>query len=55
MRQMGILEEYLLAAAIKYLMRAGRKKEGAQFVALTDLQKAASVLDDLLAEMEVPF
>ena len=52
MRQMGILPEYLLAAAIKYIMRHGVKETENQN---ENIHKAITVLTDYLAETEVPF
>ena len=59
-RSMGILKEYLAAAAVKYIMRAGLKNADDPIAsALEDIDKAISVLEDLQTEIrkkqEVPF
>ena len=53
MRQLDILEPYLLATAIKYLMRFGSKNpDDPELEAQMDVQKAIAVLTDLISEME---
>ena len=52
MRQAGVLEGYLIGAALKYIMRAGAKDEA---FPTKDIQKAIAVLTDYLTEVEVPF
>jgi hypothetical protein len=47
MREAGYLKEYLLGAAIKYVMRAGRKGPPEQ-----DIEKAVAVLQDLRNELD---
>ena len=49
MRSMGILPEYLMAAAIKYIMRNDSKEADHPN---ENILKAIAVLTDLLAELE---
>lgn len=52
MRSMGILKEYLQAAAIKYIMRQGAKNpDDPKIEWLNDIEKAISVLNSLHAEL----
>lgn len=51
-RSMGILKEYLVAAALKYIIRAGTKNpDDPKTEWVLDLDKAITVLQDLKAEL----
>lgn len=56
MRANGVLKDYLWSAAVKYLLRAGKKKE---VPAEEDLCKAGDCISELIRELEkeeeVPF
>ena len=59
-RSMGILKEYLVAAALKYIMRADAKNpDDPRTEWLISINKAIAVLEDLKRELinesEVPF